>query len=78
MAIIGAFFVAMVVSSALLLSACMLVGRQEREREQANGLALEMSGRWPGSAFGGKYTTRLPRCSFEPEDLEDIQVVLRS
>jgi len=78
MAIIGAFFVALVISAALILSACMLAGRRRWEVEQADRITLEMSGRWSGSTFGGRYTARLPRCSFEPEDLEDIQIGHRS
>jgi len=77
MIVVGALLVVMVISSALVLSACMLAGQHNRKLEPVDGLTLEMSGRWSGTSFGGKYTSRVSCCSFEPEDLEEIQIARR-
>jgi hypothetical protein len=77
MVFIGALLVVMVVSSALVLLACMLASQRNQELERGDGFAVELSGRWSGANFGGKYTTRVPYCSFEPEDLEDARAVHR-
>lgn len=77
MVIVGVLLLVMVISSALVLSACMLAGQQNRELELIGGPTLEMSGRWSGTGFGGKYTTKVPCCSFEPEDLEEARVLRR-
>ncbi len=69
MVIVGALLVVMVISSAMVLSACMLAGRHNQKLEPVDEPTLEMSGRWSGTNFGGKYTTRIPYCSFEPEEL---------
>lgn len=78
MAIIGALFAVMVISSALVLSACMLVGRHDPAFKRANRLSREMNDRRPGATSAGRYSTRIPHCRFEPEDLEEIQVIHHS
>lgn len=75
MVIIASLLAIMLAASAMVLSACMLAGQQSRQLEQADGTTVELSGRWSGTSFGGKYVTKLPVCSFEPEDLEDVQAV---
>ncbi|MFN2221467.1 MAG: hypothetical protein ACK2UH_02870, partial [Candidatus Promineifilaceae bacterium] len=65
MFIIGALLVIMVISSALVLSACMLASKRSQKLEQGDGLSVELSGRWSGANFGGKYTSKAPFCSFE-------------
>ena len=69
----GALIITLIVSAVLLFSATMLTGQDRRDLEPGDGLTTEIGGQWPGTAFGGKYTTKLPCCSFEPEDLEDDQ-----
>ena len=75
MVLIGALLLGMLISSVLVVSACMLASQRSRELESGDGFTTEMSGHWSGTTFGGKYTTKVPHCSFEPEDLEDVQVV---
>jgi hypothetical protein len=74
MVVVGALLVIMVISSALVLSACVYSARRSQSSEQADKCMLELSSRWSGTNFGGKYTTTIPHCSFEPEDLEEFQV----
>lgn len=75
MVIIGALLLVSFISSALVISACMLYGLRSQEVEQDDRMTMEMSGQWSGTTFGGKYTTKIPRCRFEPEDLEDVQAL---
>ena len=77
MIVIGALLLAMVISSFLVVMACMLSSRGNRELEQMDNAALELNGQWSGTSFGGQYTSNVPHCSFEPEDLEDSQAARR-
>ena len=75
MIIVGTLIALMFISSALVLSACMLSGQRSQEMEPVEGMTMKMSGQWSGTTFGSSYTTKLSHCSFEPEDLEEIQTV---
>lgn len=73
MIIIGALLLVMVISSAVVVFACMLSSQGNRKLDHVDGVAMKMEGRWSGTSFGGQYTTNVPHCSFEPEDLEDFR-----
>ena len=77
MILAGTLVVLAIASFAIIVSSCMLSSRYGREEEQHEWLTIEMGGQWPGTTFGGNYTTKVPHCSFEPEDLEDIKAVGR-
>ncbi len=77
MIFIGALLVVMSVSSALVLSACMLAGQRDQEPERVDRPTVELSGRWSSANSHGKHTTKAPSSSFEPEDLEEVWVVPR-
>jgi hypothetical protein len=75
MVIIGALLLVMFLSSSLVLSAFVVAGQRNRQFEMSDGLTVEMSSQWSGMTHGGNYTTSIPHCSFEPEDLEDVQAI---
>lgn len=75
MVIIGALLLVMVISSTVVVSACMLSSRRGLELEPGDGAKVDMNRWWSGTSFGGRYATPVPQCSFEPEDLEDIRSV---
>jgi len=72
MIIIGAILLVMVISSAVIVSVCMLSSQGNRRLEQSRDMATNSSDRWSGTSFGGKYVTSIAHFNFEPEELENL------
>jgi hypothetical protein len=72
MIIVGAILLVMVVTSAMVVSACMLSSQANRKLEQSRDVTMKMSDHWAGSSFSGQYAGNIPHFNFEPEELEGL------
>lgn len=75
MLVIGTLLLVMAISSALVVSACMLSSLRNLEFDNSDRLTTKTTIPWSRTTCGGMYITKMPPLSFEPEDLEDVQVV---